>query len=172
MKPCQCLIMTGDIEDEMPVAAPCGEQVADKKNFRPGHDAKLKSTLIKAFRNGGSLVIRDGGSRTESSAREVAKRYGWERFLTPAKPKPAKATKADTKTDPTVEMNAAAEPVGASQPAQVQIRGGAWKDGFVTKIVPGDNASDPQMVTVTYTNSKRKQVEVTLPSDSDKLKLG
>ena len=68
MKPCQCLIMTGDIEDDMPVAAPCGEQVADKKNFRPGHDAKLKSTLIKAFRNGGSLASRRSTRRFSASS--------------------------------------------------------------------------------------------------------
>ena len=177
MKPCQCLIPTGETEDGSIVAAPCGGEVPNKREFRPGHDAKLKSTLLKAFRNGGTVIVREGGARTEASAIELATERGWAQFMTPAPARKArKAAKADEgevfagdrgELDP----ESLREPVGASQPAQVKVRG-AWKDGFVTKIEAGETASSPQLVTVSYMNSKRKTVTVTHPSDSDKLKMG
>lgn len=176
MKPCQCLSPTGAVEDDALVVSPCGGEVPNKREFRPGHDAKLKSTLIKAHRAGGKLVILDGGSRTETTAEKLAEERSWTRFLTDAPARKPRKDKADTdevfagdrgELDP----ESLREPVGASQPAQVKVRG-AWKDGFVTKIEAGETASDPQSITVTYTNAKNKQVTVTHPSDSDKLKMG
>lgn len=180
MKPCQCLSPTGAVEDDALVVSPCGGEVPNKREFRPGHDAKLKSTLIKAYRAGGKLVILDGGSRTETTAEKLADERSWTRFLTDAPARKARKGKADTtSTDDAVfagdrgelDPESLREPVGASQPAQVKVRG-AWKDGFVTKIEAGETASGPQLITVTYTNAKRKQVTVTHPSDSDKLKMG
>lgn len=180
MKPCQCLIPTSEIEDGALVVAPCGGEVPNKRAFKPGHDAKLKSTMIKAHRNGGTLIIRDGGSRTETTAKAIAKERGWERFLTDAPARKPRKGKADTANgDDAVfagdrgelDPESLREPVGASQPARVKVRG-AWKDGFVTKVEAGETASSPQAITVSYTNAKRKQVEITLKSDSDKLQLG
>lgn len=180
MKPCQCLSPTGAVEDDALVVSPCGGEVPNKREFRPGHDAKLKSTLIKAHRAGGKLVILDGGSRTETTAEKLADERSWTRFLTDAPARKARKGKDDTaSTDDEVfagdrgelDPESLREPVGASQPAQVKVRG-AWKDGFVTRIEAGETASAPQLITVSYTNAKRKQVTVTHPSDSDKLKMG
>lgn len=179
MKPCQCLSPTGETEDGHIIATSCGGEVPNKREFRPGHDAKLKSTLIKAYRSGGTLIVRDGGMRTEASAQEMAKERGWERFLTDAPARKPRKTKATAEGNGEVfagdrgelDPESLREPVGASQPARVKVRG-AWKDGFVTRIVAGETASSPQAITVTYQNAKRKNVEVTLPSDSDKLQLG
>jgi len=175
MKPCQCLIPTGKTEDGSIVAAPCGSQVPDKRDFKPGHDAKLKSTLIKAHREGGTVIVREGGARTEASAMELAKARGWERFLTAAKPRKAAKPKADGKDNTGVDhaddQPDAEEPVGASQPARVKVRS-AWKDGFITKIEPGVDDAEPDQITVTYTNGKGKPVELVLPRNSNRLQIG
>lgn len=172
MKPCQCLSPTGQTEDGFIVATPCGGEVPNKRAFRPGHDAKLKSTMIKAHRNGGVVVVRDGGNRTEITAKAIAKERGWERFLTDAPARKTKA-KADGKDNSGVDHaddQPDAEPVGASAPARVKVRG-AWKDGFIVRREPADG-DRPEQVVVSYTNSKRKQVEVAHPVGSDKLQIG
>ncbi len=185
MKPCECL---NPIEkDGETVFVPCGGEVPNKRSFRPGHDAKLKSALQFSHRKlDGVMVILDGGMRTETTARKLAKERNWTQFLTDAKPAKAKGDgKDNTGVDhaddqPDAETFAGdrgeldpetLEPQGASRPARVKVRG-AWKDGYVTKIEAGETTSAPQSVTVTYQNAKRKNIEVTLPSDSDKLQLG
>lgn len=46
--------------------------------FAPGHDAKLKSLLIKAGAAGSEIVRAEGGVNVYSSAEQVAKSYGFE----------------------------------------------------------------------------------------------
>jgi hypothetical protein len=174
MKTCECLILTGDVDEGAPVTKPCTEQVPDKRAFKPGHDAKLKSVLLKAFRAGDQLVILDGDSRIEIAASKLAADRGWSKFMKPAPERRPRKAKAETEVfagdrgelDPET-----LEPVGMSQLARVKIRNGTWKDGVVTKVEPGETASAPQLYTVTYQNASKKAVTVRLPGDSDKLEL-
>lgn len=53
----------------------CGEEAG--RDFRQGHDAKLKSALIKAHQAGEKVTV---GGRT-ASALAVAERRGWGHFL-------------------------------------------------------------------------------------------
>ncbi len=178
MKNCQCLVLTGDSEGDTLVAKPCTEQVPDKRDFKPGHDAKLKSVLLKAYRTGDAIVIVDGSTRTEAVPSILAADRGWSQFMKPAPARKPRKAKADGKDNtgvdhaddqPDVEPGVT-EPAGMSMPARVKVRG-AWKDGVVTKVVAGDTASDPQTMTVAYTNGKGKTVSTTLKSNSDKLEL-
>ena len=52
----------------------CGEQTLGGR-FRPGHDAKLKSRLLRA--------ARGTNKRTATKARAELKRRGWSHFLKP-----------------------------------------------------------------------------------------
>lgn len=172
MKPCECLSPTGETEDGYIVATPCGGEVPNKRDFRPGHDAKLKSTLIKAFRTGGTLIIRDGGMRTEANPVKMAKERNWEKFLTPAPARKSRKGegKDNTGVDHADDQPDTETPVGASQPARVKVRG-TWKDGFIVRREPADG-DRPEQVVVSYMNSKKKMVEIAHPADSDKLQLG
>lgn len=166
---------------EYDVYESCGLQVSTpKREFRPGHDAKFKSVLIKAFRNGGDFAFVDGGMLVHSDAMNEASKRGWEKFMTAAPAKKAKKAKAtlsevadaaadliekmaqvdvDSITDPTVEE----KPVGF-HPVQVRDRG-TWYDGSVVSRKDGN-------VTVAFTNRKGDRKETTVSEDSPRLRKG
>lgn len=112
--PCQCNtehLYFQDADDEngeIPVYGPCGRTT--RRQFAIGHDAKLKSVLIKLNRAGHPYLVVQGGVLTDKDPRQVAADRGWERFLTPAKPKAelkAKAKKAPAKKAPTKKAKVA-----------------------------------------------------------------
>ncbi len=60
----------------------CGAEVAARRSFKPGHDAKLKSTLIEAHLAGAKVAVARGGAKPITRpALGWAKERGWERFL-------------------------------------------------------------------------------------------
>jgi len=60
----------------------CGCGGFSKEAFLPGHDAKLKAKLIRAHVTGTKVVeVVEGKKRSPITAKEVASRFGWERFL-------------------------------------------------------------------------------------------
>jgi hypothetical protein len=61
--------------------------------FKQGHDAKMKGQIIRAFRANVSLSLK--GER--STAKALAKKFGWEHYLTPGavrKPRTQQSIKA------------------------------------------------------------------------------
>lgn len=98
--PCQCYaeflyFQDADHEgDEIPVYGPCGRTT--RRQFAIGHDAKLKSVLIRLYRAGDPYLVLQDGVLTDKDPRQVAAERGWERFLTPAKPKPEPKGVSDT----------------------------------------------------------------------------
>lgn len=63
----------------------CGAPTA--REFAQGHDARLKSVLIRHHRSGREIHIVDGGGMISTSADLIAAARGWERFLTPGPPR-------------------------------------------------------------------------------------
>ncbi len=86
---CTCLTIKSTKADGTIVAGPCGAKVGAKSRFQPGHDARTKGTLQKAFRAGAKIEV--GG--TAHTAQALAKEFGYERFLT-AKPERKRSTPA------------------------------------------------------------------------------
>ena len=67
---------------EYDVLETCGQLVP--RRFAPGHDAKLKSTLIQAAVAGRDIEYVRGGNRVAESPLRMAERYGWSHFITAA----------------------------------------------------------------------------------------
>lgn len=84
---CGCL-STVTVAGGEKVYSSCGAKVA--RRFAPGHDAKLKSLLIKTAVAGETIVVRDGGTRTEFDPAVMAKSLGWGGFVASAQEKAAK----------------------------------------------------------------------------------
>ena len=55
----------------------CGEPVAKGRRFRQGHDAKLKSVLLRAHRAGDPIRVVADGQRTTSTAKALLEERGW-----------------------------------------------------------------------------------------------
>lgn len=178
---CQCrsvvdyIVTAADIPEanpdefvDYPVHVSCGTNVSKGKQFAPGHDAKYKSVLIKAFRAGGDFAWRDGSMLHHADPMALAKERGWERFLTPAKARKArsslkgKGSKAAKAAQGQAEPDSD-QPVAGFRPCQVKV-GRWWKDGNVSAIHADGT------VTVVYSDSKGDQKTITV--DADKVKAG
>lgn len=175
---CQCLDRFEEVKQpdgiKVKLYSGCGQTVARKRQFVPGHDAKLKSTLIKAFRAGEDIAFLRGGVTVYATPADLAKERGWTHFLTPA---PAKKVKAKDTSDEAPESidphevfagdrgeldPETLQPMGY-QPALVKYRN-KWRDGNIVEQTLTE-------VTVEFDN-KGTAKQITLPLDSDKLELG
>lgn len=154
-QPCRCFSV---YDPKLDANVSCGATVFGKREFKPGHDAKYKSALLKAFRDGNPFVYVEDGTRIEADPMELAKARGWEKFMTPAKKKAKKAKTEDTPA----ETEKPAEPVGF-QPARFKV-GRSMKDGSVV------SHNDDDTITVSYLDKANKPVEVTLAKE--KVQLG
>lgn len=88
--PCQCIVQVNDEwteEGELVFTYQVGCGATCSHVFAQGHDAKYKSALTRAFRAGATIALLDGEMRTETDAMTLAAARGWERFITPGKPK-------------------------------------------------------------------------------------
>jgi hypothetical protein len=161
-----------DTFEEYDIYESCGRQVSSaKREFLPGHDAKLKSVLQKAYRNGEGFAFYVGGMLVHSDPMNEAEKRGWAKFMTQA---PKRKSRAKAKADPVVPgpatgavNDAPAEPaeVQGFRPARVKV-GRWWKDG---NIVAEDATSG---VTVQYQDRKGVTKEIALAWDSPKLEIG
>lgn len=84
----------------------CRKNVAGKALFAPGHDAKLKSLLILALKEGNEVVHRAGGILTWTDPVSAASRFGFGHMVQAAADRlAAKATeKAPTVIQGTVKV--------------------------------------------------------------------
>jgi len=151
--------------EEYDVHESCGTVVNKGKQFAPGHDAKLKSVLIAAFRAQMDFSYLDGGMLIHSDPMAMAQDRDWGKFLTPAKPrkvrkaakgKAAKASQGQAEPD-------SDQPVRGFRPCQVKV-GRWWKDGNVMAF-PAEGK-----VTVSYIDAKGNSRSITV--DTDKVKEG
>ena len=141
--PCQCFSQveyTLDEEDgydvPQPVYGPCGEETT--REFRQGHDAKLKSVLIALNRAGMEYHRVDGGLLMSDTPLGVAQARGWERFMTPAKPKAERKTKAEKRSVPEVVDTLAVMKAAAARLKASGQYGGRSKHRIV---ITTDNAA-------------------------------
>lgn len=81
----------------IPVHESCGQTVASKKaTFRPGHDAKLKGALQRAYRGGYEFYYLDGGMLVSVGADTFAASVApglLEQVTAPVKPKAKRVRK-------------------------------------------------------------------------------
>lgn len=156
---------------EYDVYESCGAQVSSaKREFRPGHDAKYKSVLQKAYRESeGDFAYMDGGLLIHANAMALAAERGWEKFMTAT---PKRKSRAKAKTDLVVPgpatgaVNQAPEPVEVQgfRPARVKV-GRWWKDGSIV-------AETDEAVVVEFTDRKGHTQQVEIERTSDKLEIG
>lgn len=102
---------------EYDVLESCGQMVA--RRFAPGHDAKLKSTLIQAAVAGRDMEFVRGGNRIAQSALEMAKQYGWGHFIQDAIDRTAKLqTARAARAEVTAQRRSEAAEVKAKRDAE------------------------------------------------------
>lgn len=164
---CQCLDRYEDDTDPegnpIRIYSGCGQTIARRRQFAPGHDAKLKSTLLKVFRAGEDITYQDGGMLVTSDPMELAKRRGWEHFMTPAPAKKTKKKADEVFAGDRGELDPKTlEPEGF-KPARVKYRN-KWYDGSIVE----ESLTE---VTVEF-DYKGTPKRITLPLSSDKLELG
>lgn len=146
---------TDDDGTETRVWLPCDSQIPAKRRFRSGHDAKLKSALIWAYRNGGTIhYSTEEGETLQRDAMEWAKELGWGHFMTLPKASKPKADKDDEVPEATT--------VEGFRPVRVRNRG-RWYDGNLVSLTDTE-------ATVSY-EVKGETQQATLPLDSDRLEL-
>ena len=185
-QPCQCLstvayrVTAEDIPEADPVGfveydvyQSCGGETL--REFLPGHDAKLKSVLIKRHLDDDDFAfLSDGGGiLMHTSARQFAQGRGWEKFLDAAKEKQTRKiaaarsrqeARAEAKADkPAKEAKPKADkpdttpapaPVAGFHPVRFKI--GRWVyDGNI-------EAEDVNELTVSYKNKKGATVTSTI----------
>jgi hypothetical protein len=92
---CECLTIIAEHDDRLIVGS-CGGPTA--RRFQPGHDARTKSTLQKAYRNNQRLWMQDGST---AIAAEAAKWFGYERYLTDAPKRKSRAKNSSNDTPET-----------------------------------------------------------------------
>ena len=63
----------------------CGAQAARNSKFRPGHDARYKGTLIRAYLMGCSIVATNGDQHDVYQPMSSATGRNWEGYLTKAR---------------------------------------------------------------------------------------
>lgn len=184
---CQCLSRfemvtepnddpTDDTVSEIKVWSSCGSTVPKRKRFKPGHDAKLKSVLIKLFRDGEDLHYYDGGMMVSVDPLIKAQELGWGHFMTP-KPKKGKGKDkepvfAGDRGEVDAETLEAGEPTPTVGFAPIQVKVGRWwKDG---RLVEETDAT----LTIEYVQKgKRGKADETLQvtvekSETDRYKMG
>lgn len=171
-----------DTFEEFDIYESCGLQVSTpKREFRPGHDAKLKSVLIRLNRENREFTYREGGVNISTPPMQVARERGWEHFMTPVKPKKVRKVKDADKPNEPVESTdprevfsgdrgeldpetlepTEEEPAGF-YPVQVRVRG-TWYDGSVVSRTNGKTH-------VAYEDRKGNPREVTVEEGGDRLR--
>lgn len=161
---CRCF----SVWDELTGAyVSCGTEIPIKRTFHPGHDAKYKSVLLKAFRAGEAFSFIDGGVRVDANPMELARERNWEKFMTPAKAKKLKAKTKDATETPEGKADRPDDVEPASMagfhPARFKV--GRWmKDGNIV------SRNEDGTVTVSYADGKGKTQTLTL--DASKVEEG
>lgn len=159
-KPCRCF---SEWNEDLQAYESCGQVVFGKREFKPGHDAKFKSVLLKAFRAEEPFVYIDGDERVEAEPMELARARGWEHFMTAKPAKKSKAKKADAEVENTDIEYVEPDEVAGFQPASFKI-GRTTYDGSVVRH------NDDGTIEVSYQDRKGNRQSATLAAE--KVTLG
>jgi hypothetical protein len=156
MKPCQCFsqiscqFKNADGSVEYDIYESCGGETF--RDFLPGHDAKLKSVLIKHHLNNHDFHYLDNnGTLVTVNPRQFAATRGWEKFLDAAADKQgrkiaAAQAKAVKKSETKSKKSSEPTPTRGAHPVRFKI--GRWEyDGNI-------EAEDVNELTVSYKNKK------------------
>ena len=128
--PCQCLTHVGGTTYTVGCGGTCGNR------FAQGHDARTKSVLIRAFRDGYIKITVDGKATTPVA---VAESYGYGRFLTPGPVRAARKPRA---------TKAAKVKSGLQVGDAVEFKVGRWVKRGLVRALSGS------LVTVEYQDAK------------------
>lgn len=91
---CKCNTERVGGTDESPVFGPCGAQT--KRDFAPGHDARLKGLLIRLYVAGQSYQVK---GQPAQDPMDVARERQWGGYLTDAKVREERRAVAKTNRD-------------------------------------------------------------------------
>ena len=89
VKPCTCSLVVAFAEDGTEITTGC--KATTKRQFAPGHDARLKGFLIRAGRQ--NMLVRVGED-VNTSAQAVADQFGFGYMVREGIARPRKAAKA------------------------------------------------------------------------------
>jgi hypothetical protein len=138
------------------VYGPCGATTS--ATFAPGHDAKLKGLLIRLHRQGAEYHYRDGALLISTSPMNHAEKFGWQRFLTDAKPKAEHKPKPKVNEHGDVVNPGNRVPIPRKVPreklAPVPPKGTVRIGRRRFKCVVDVEHSDAEALTVIYTDPK------------------
>lgn len=134
----------------------CGKQVnTRKREFLPGHDAKLKSAMQRAYRTGTDIEVPPeytaDGERLAISPQAIANERGWRQFLT------------DGKETPSDQRPTAEEPVDVQGFRPVRVKIGRWV--YDANVVSYPDGPDGNTVTVGYRDGKGEDQVKTVTRD-------
>lgn len=134
----------------------CGKQVnTRKREFLPGHDAKLKSAMQRAYRTGTDIEVPPeytaDGERLAISPQAIANERGWQQFLT------------DGKETPSDQGPTAEEPVEVQGFRPVRVKIGRWV--YDANVVSYPDGPDGNTVTVGYRDGKGEDQVKTVTRD-------
>lgn len=134
---CSCYSIAHYEQDQLEFHS-CGAQT--RRTFAPGHDAKLKGTLIRLHRAGLPYVRIVNGTRQEIEPMQHAKLYGWGHLLTAqakrgVKLPTEKAAKA-TEARPVEDLPLHQPQAKANGPVEVKV-GRWWYDVVSYEVLEG-----------------------------------
>jgi hypothetical protein len=134
----------------------CGRNVnTRKRQFLPGHDAKLKSKMQAAYRGNTGVTIPpeyNDGARSEVSPMVLAAARNWYEFLT-APPK--------RQQEPKVEIDTAPIEVRGFRPVRAKI--GRWE--YDAQVVNYPDGPDGDRLTVEYRTAQGELVTKEITRD-------
>lgn len=174
---CKCYSHYSEVEVDGEVTRvhrSCGATIPRKRTFSPGHDAKFKSVLLWAFREGVRFTYELEGVTYHGDPVKLADERGWGKFMTP-KPKKVSKAKAEGKdnsgvdhaddVDDTFDEGYGVRQVEGFHPASVKV-GRWWKDGHVVA------ETDEQVTVRVMDKNGSNPKDHTFDRDSDRLELG
>jgi plastocyanin len=168
---CQCLVPQpeGYIDDEMIeqgysddthrfYTLGCGKHCSNR--FAQGHDAKLKSELIRAYRDNVEMCIDTGGMLLGTDAVTMADQLGWLHFMT-SKATPARfRPKKDVPVGIVVLDNVGQE-ISVGDTVEFTYRGRQTQAMITSGMIEGER----QAVTVAWKNAKGEDRTHTVDAD-------
>lgn len=145
--------------DDGQCACGCGEATTAKREFRQGHDAKLKGKLIRAHVNDIEVHTIGSGGIVSTDAMNLAKQRGWEPHLEAAEHRHQTREANRINREREREQRAAAKPrkKGGKVGTRRKIRVGRWE--YTGKVV---GLNDDYLV-VEYTTKKGETKTTQIP---------
>lgn len=147
----------------------CGKQVnTRKREFLPGHDAKLKSAMQRAYRTGTDIEVPPeytaDGERLAISPQAIANERGWRQFLTDGKETPSEEDPEEMFAGDRGELDPETlQPVDVQGFRPVRVKIGRWV--YDANVVSYPDGPDGNTITVGYRDGKGEDQVKTVTRD-------